>query len=85
MREINVAKGYTSTCECADPGCPAAGHVIEPCDLRGVTQRIACCNGKTSRLLFRVDMQDLTGTLFCEGCAEDALESGLFTTSMLRD
>lgn len=34
---------------------------------------------KKYHLLFRRDMEDLTGTLFCIPCTDDALESGLFT------
>ena len=51
-------------CECSDSGCP-------------------CCNGQCrndgSVRLYRIDMYDETGILFCEECAEDAMESGLFT------
>lgn len=51
-------------CECTDPGCPV-------------------CKGKCRRdaemTLYRCDMDDETGTDFCEACASDALESGLFT------
>jgi hypothetical protein len=28
--------------------------------------------------LHRIDMEDATGTRMCAGCAEDALESGVF-------
>jgi hypothetical protein len=51
-----------SRCECADSKCPTA------------------CNGKcqmaASYLLFRTDMEDLGGTMFCAGCGDDAYESG---------
>ena len=50
-------------CECRDPGCP-------------------CCHGSCTKAkrftLVRVDMEDDTGTNMCAGCADDALESGLF-------
>ncbi len=50
-------------CECADPGCP---H----------------CNGKCllpiHQTLYRIDMDDASGTQFCEECANDAMESGVF-------
>jgi len=51
-------------CECVDPGCPVHihGHCVAP--------------GKT--ILYRVDMVDRTGTVMCDPCAGDALESGLF-------
>jgi hypothetical protein len=51
-------------CECSDPGCRECyGH---------------CVKVKTTTL-YRVDMEDLTGCLFCEGCAHDAMNSGVFT------
>lgn len=54
-------------CECADPGC--AHH-------KGAS---TCPKPHTgARLLFRVDMDDRTGTVFCDACADDALDSGLF-------
>lgn len=58
---------FAGTCECADPGCPA-------------------CNGKCANqgdvILYRIDMEDDTGTFFCEECAADALECGLFTDKL---
>jgi hypothetical protein len=52
-------------CECSDPGCPM--HLgAETCENTAIST------------LFRVDMQDETGTVMCEGCACDAFESGLF-------
>jgi hypothetical protein len=55
-----------SKCECADAGC--AVHV-------GVSD----CRELATTILYRVDMQDETGTAFCEACADDAMESGVFT------
>jgi hypothetical protein len=53
-------------CECSDSGCHA--HPYKPiCDQTGTT------------VLFRVDMEDHTGTLFCEDCAADAMELGYFS------
>lgn len=52
-------------CECSDRGCPCHNG-SEEC-----AKRATCC-------LIRVDMHDETGTLFCEECATDAMESGLF-------
>lgn len=50
-------------CMCADPGCP-------------------CCHGacscKPTETLYRMDMPDSSGTPMCQGCADDALASGLF-------
>lgn len=51
-------------CECADGGCPVCHGACKKC---------------SSVILYRVDMEDRTGTAFCEQCAEDAMESGLFT------
>lgn len=51
------------TCECVDPGCPAC---------KGK------CTQKGGRLIYRVDMEDWTGTRMCPGCREDAMASGLF-------
>lgn len=54
-------------CECSDPGCP-------------VHQGREECDGVFTVTVYRVDMEDLTGTDMCEGCAADALESGVFRT-----
>ncbi len=54
-------------CECADPGCPVC---------------FGKCDKKAVMCLLRVDMEDITGTLFCQGCGEDAMESGLFRPSV---
>jgi len=55
-------------CKCDDPGCGQ------------------CCGGRkphspgrVSRV-YRVDMEDRTGSLFCSGCAQDALDSGMFSS-----
>jgi hypothetical protein len=55
------------TCECSDSGC--AVHKGE-----------SACNNTATVTLYRIDMVDSTGTLFCEDCAADALDSGLFDT-----
>lgn len=61
-------------CACADHGCST--HVGHDCSVR-VDPR----DDDGSMTLFRVDMaDDWTGTLFCEACASDALNSGLFAT-----
>ena len=52
-------------CECADPGCPI--HPGCPCD----------CGATT--IVYRIDMDDTAGTAMCERCAEDALDSGVFS------
>ena len=51
-------------CECYDPGCP---HV----DKGG-------CSNNADYLLYRVDMNDESGTAMCDICADDASDSGLF-------
>jgi len=53
-------------CECADPGCPQHKGESE------------CKRVNHVEVLFRVDMDDRTGTRFCGRCADDAMESGLF-------
>ena len=55
---------HNLSCECADPGCSAC---------RGL------CTNKATFLLFRIDMQDADGVVFCRGCGRDALDCGLFT------
>lgn len=58
------------TCECADPGCPyCEGH----------------CKNNGNFILYRIDMEDTSGTCFCEDCAEDAMESGVFTDITAED
>lgn len=54
-------------CECSDPGCPVC---------KGE------CKNTATQCLVRVDMEDQTGTLMCDGCADDAFESGLFRGSV---
>jgi len=52
-------------CACSDPGCP-------------VHPREDCCHRYGRAVLYRVDMEDHTGTRFCTMCKADALDSGLF-------
>ena len=54
-------------CECSDPGC-STHKGKESCQQYGYT------------ILYRVDMQDETGTMMCIDCADDAFSSGVFTT-----
>lgn len=50
-------------CKCSDPGCKCCqGHCARPAE----------------QILYRVDMDDETGTAMCEGCADGAFECGLF-------
>lgn len=53
------------TCECSDPGC-----WVHPTSPR--------CVSSYTFILYRIDMEDKTGTLMCAACAEDAYASGLF-------
>lgn len=52
-------------CECFDQDC-AEGHTGQ-------------CINRAGMTLWRIDMEDQTGTRFCRVCAKDAMESGLFT------
>jgi hypothetical protein len=54
-------------CECSDQECP-----VHP----GRSQ----CDSEMTVTLFRVDTDDQTGTARCDGCAREALDSGLFVT-----
>lgn len=56
-------------CECSDPGCPVHPGKDSCPVLHTLT---------TFTVLHRSDMEDETGTLFCDACAEDAYDSGLF-------
>lgn len=63
-------------CECADIAChetpkgPIEGRAVDAA---------RCANVGRLRTLKRIDMEDHTGTRFCSHCANDAMESGLFT------
>lgn len=60
-----MAGSQSHACECSDRRCPA--HPGKDCSKVGRT-----------RTLYRVDMEDRTGTRFCSACASDAMDSGLF-------
>lgn len=50
-------------CQCADPQCPyCAGR----------------CTRDYELTIYRIDMEDHTGTRMCEQCSEDAMQSGVF-------
>ena len=59
-------------CQCVDSGCPVQHGPWS-------RDRQFPCHGVASITLYRVDMDDETGTLFCEACADDAADSGLFS------
>jgi hypothetical protein len=50
-------------CECTDQLCPCKG----------------ICGNIAGNRLYRKDMEDTIGIVFCYICANDALNSGLFT------
>jgi len=52
-------------CKCADSGCP-------------IHNGVSSCKNRRSVLLFRVDMEDRSGTWMCKDCADDAFKFGLF-------
>lgn len=51
-------------CECVDPGCPKCGGQ---------------CEDKGTQLLTRIDFADEPQLYACFGCADDMLESGVFS------
>lgn len=58
-------------CECFDPMCPHPGMPHQ-------------CQRTSSIIVYRIDMDDSTGTSMCTVCADDAMESGVFTYSRPR-
>ena len=58
-------KVYKNPCECSDNGCP---------EHKGISK----CENAARVLVIRSDMVDVTGTAMCRGCANDAMESGVF-------
>lgn len=56
-------------CECTDPGCPVHNPNSE-------------CINLATQILYRVDMEDATGSAMCDGCGDDAYGSGLFTDTV---
>lgn len=56
-------------CECHDKQCPS--HKGESCPI--------CLPRSEMTTLYRIDMEDVTGTDFCPACSRDAMDSGLFT------
>lgn len=52
-------------CDCCDPGCP-----VHPGE--------SSCNRLARVVLRRVDFDDQPECNFCQRCAEDAMESGVF-------
>jgi len=52
-------------CECADPEC--VHH-------KGISD----CKDTANTIMYRIDMDDTSGTLMCDDCANDATQGGLF-------
>lgn len=71
-RSYSAILGDHNKCECAYPGCP-------------VHKGTSDCREFANVILYRVYMEDNTGTAMCEDCAEDALLSGLFTSEIEDD
>jgi hypothetical protein len=59
-------KTSAKQCECHDPGCDHTeqGHHKDT---------------RQYRILYRIDMDDRSGTMMCHTCREDAMLCGLFT------
>lgn len=76
MRTIKMSKANInkSKCECSDPGCK---HVKMLHNYYGLSSQ---CDKKADVQLFRSDMEDRAGVLFCDECASDAMESGVFNS-----
>ncbi len=57
-------------CQCADRECPV-GHTIPG-------GALIPCSKEAKTTVYRIDMDDETGTPMCYGCASDAMLSGVF-------
>jgi hypothetical protein len=55
----------SAICGCHDQNCEAS--------------HLGQCDNEGTERLYRVDMYDNEGTLFCEDCADDAVDSGIFS------
>ena len=64
MSEASEITATDTACECADKGCPM--HKGSECSA------VATCG------VMRTDMGPNSGPWMCEGCADDALEPGVF-------
>lgn len=59
-------KSCMGRCECTDAKCPSRHDTY--------------CYKDATTIVYRLDMDDETGTAMCDHCAEDALNSGVFST-----
>lgn len=64
-RSYSAVPGDHNKCECTDPGCP-------------VHKGKSDCRNYARTIVYRVDMNDETGTAMCNRCADDAMDSGVF-------
>ena len=69
-----------NSCECSDPGCPCDAHDERRLKLAvQLFGHAETCTAQATQQLHRIDMDDETGVLFCDECAADAQDSGVFT------
>ena len=63
----NTASAEALECECADKKCPVHHSDRNQCGQPGI------------EVLHRIDCDDMCGVVFCEPCAQDAMDSGVFS------
>lgn len=61
----SFAPSGNGSCDCGDRGCP-------------VHKGSERCPNKATVTVYRIDMNDPYGSEMCDGCAEDAMDSGVF-------
>lgn len=67
-------------CECVAAGCSVGHGPWRKPDPKETPKPIARpCSAAPVMVLFRVDIEDHTGTRFCGPCADDAMDNGLFS------
>ncbi len=59
-----LKKAGKNLCQCVDRGCPHCK---------------GGCPDKATVIVYRSDMDDANGTPMCDDCANDAIDSGVFT------
>jgi hypothetical protein len=67
-RLLSACESFCEVCGCSDSGCPT-GHGSHD------------CGDKASQWLVRVDDAEQTALPFCDDCASDAYESGIFASA----
>lgn len=68
-RFVHACQPSLGRCECSDPRCPVHNGRSE-------------CRRAATTTLYRSDTNDYSGVRYCDPCADDALESGLFSTDI---